>query len=257
MALKSKGGEEEDEDLFPPLREIIMRLKQGPMGFGVYQSGDKDKPVVLSAHKRKNPEVLGRQAKKAAGTPKGTFGTLTLDEGNLTFQCMNEDAPASLGKKIRIMLRDEGYAKFKVRILLPGGVELGETDDEDEALAEAGGGGKAPAGAPPEEQDDLLAQLREQLKTEFQALSERIDAAAAEIAPPVLRKIEGLRGMFADTIDPDPRKAGGIVTMLGKMLEAAGLGTGDSPPEPSGRERRAPALAELEKGIDALLAAYS
>jgi hypothetical protein len=66
MALKSKGGEEEDEDLFPPLREIIMRLKQGPMGFGVYQSGDKDKPVVLSTSARTQRCWAGRPRRPRA-----------------------------------------------------------------------------------------------------------------------------------------------------------------------------------------------
>lgn len=264
MAPKGKGGgknDEEDEDLFLPIKDVTMRLRQGPMNFGAYLTGDKDKPVILAAHKRKNPEVLGKLARKQAGTPKGCFGQLTLEEGGLlTFLAATEDAPSSLAKRIRVMLRNEGFSKFKVRVLLPGGVELGEEEGED---GEDGQTPAAPAtgGAPPDEsQKDPLEQMRAEAQAQFDALDRAIVAAGDAVPPGALRKIDGLRAMFAAEIVRDPRKAMGIVQLLRKTVEAAGLSL--APPDgtdapPSGRESRASALADLEKGIDALLAQYS
>ncbi|MGQ0567348.1 MAG: hypothetical protein ACT4OK_20110 [Gemmobacter sp.] len=253
ISKKADGKDDDDDgDLFPPVKDIVTKLKQGPMNFGCYLTGDKDSPVVLAAHKRKNAEVLGKKAKKKAETPKGAFGTLTLEEGGqLTFQCDTDDAPAALGKRIRKMLKAEGLAKFKISILLPGGVELGESDeeddDEDSSEAEA-------TEAPEGEGDDPLEQLRIEVQAEFDALCERIDAAD-EIASGIGRKIASLRGMFEAEIGRDPKKAAGIVTLLRKTAEAAGIGAEDQ--VVSGPESRASALADLEKGIDALLAEYA
>lgn len=261
MAIKgkaaSKGGEdEEDGDLFPPVKEIVTKLKQGPMFFGCYLTGDKDNPVVLAAHKRKNAEVLGKKAKKKAETPKGAFGTLTLDEGGqLTFQCDTEDAPSALGKRIRKMLRAEGMAKFKIKVLLPGGLELGETDEEDEDEDDEGKSGESPeTGAEGEGGDDPLDQLRVEIRAEFDELCEKIDATA-DIPVPVGRKIASLRTMFEGEINRDPKKCAGIVTLLRKTAEAAGIGADAE--VLTGPASRAGGLAELEKGIDALLAEYS
>lgn len=130
---KGKGDEEDlDEDVFMPLDEIFKKLKQGPLNFGVYQTGDKEKPVLFAAHKRKNAEMLGKKAKKQAGTSKGSFGSVSLDSGILSFACESDKVPGSLTKKIRLMLKAEGYTKFKARVLLPGGEELGESDDDDD-----------------------------------------------------------------------------------------------------------------------------
>jgi hypothetical protein len=257
MALKGKGGsrdseDEDDGDLFPPVKEIVTKLKQGPMNFGCFLTGDKDNPVVLAAHKRKAAEVLGKKAKKKAETPKGAFGTLTLDEGGqLTFQCDTDDAPSALGKRIRKMLKAEGLAKFKILILLPGGVELGESDDEDDEEDEDDGrktGAKADEGG-----DDPLAALREKAKAEYDALVQKIEAAGDDIAKPVAKKIAGLRSMFDAEIDRDPKKGGGVVSLLTKVMEAAGIGA----EKPSGAASRAGALADLERGIDALLAQFA
>jgi hypothetical protein len=261
MAIKGKAGSkdsEEDDDLFLPIKEIVTKLKQGPMNFGCYLTSDKDNPVVLAAHKRKNPEVLGKQAKKKAETPKGSFGTLTLEDGGLlTFQCVTDDAPAQLGKRIRKMLKVEGLAKFKIRVMLPGGVELGEGEDDDAEEAEDGAAPPEDAEAEDGGGEDPMEQLRVEVTAEYDALCERIDAAGFAIPVPVGRKIQGLRTMFDTEIERDPRKCIGILTLLRKTVEAAGIGTEDGAEAVSGPASRASALADLEKGIDALLAEYS
>lgn len=151
MALKSKGtdrskdSDEDGESPFMSLEEAMRKLKAGPLNFGVYQTGDRDNPVLIAAHKRKNPAVLGKQAKKEAGTTKGAFGRLTLDSGALNFECENDDPPASLKKKLRVMLKNAGFAKFKPRIVLPGGDELGgggDENDDDDILDDAGAAGE-------------------------------------------------------------------------------------------------------------------
>ncbi len=151
MALKGKtrGREEEDDgdSPFMPIQDVLRKLKQGPLNFGLYQTTDKNRPVLLAAHKRKNAEMLGKQAKKEAGTSKGSFGTVSLDGAELVFECASDNVPRSLTKKVRLMLKAEGFGKFKARVMLPGGAELGETDedeDEDESAAPEAGNDNAP-----------------------------------------------------------------------------------------------------------------
>jgi hypothetical protein len=115
-----------------PLEDVFRKLKAGPLKFGMYQTGDKDNPVILAAHKRKNPEFLGKQAKKEAGTSKGAYGVLTLESGVLLFACENDKVPKSLQKKLRVMLKANGFTKFKPRVQLPGGGELGDDDEDDD-----------------------------------------------------------------------------------------------------------------------------
>ena len=200
---KGKGDEEElDEDVFMPLDEIFKKLKQGPLNFGVYQTGDKEKPVLFAAHKRKNAEMLGKKAKKQAGTSKGSFGAVSLDSGILSFECQSDKVPRSLTKKIRLLLKAEGYTKFKARVLLPGGEELGEHDDDDEEgeeeavneVLEDGGSGSAP----PEAAEDASEEEKEKVKEEREkAARDKILARCDELE----KEIDGIEDeQLAETL---------------------------------------------------------
>ena len=207
MALKSRGGGKGDEDddgesPFMSLEDVMRKLKAGPMNFGVYQTGDKENPVLIAAHKRKNPTVLGRQAKKEAGTTKGAFGKLSLDSGELTFVCENDDPPASLKKKIKTMLKQAGYTKFKPRVVLPGGAELGDDDDDDddddnaadEILAPGGAATKTTRGGGEETDEEKEAKQREAqetlLKRTYAVEDKIIKAYLGDAAQPLYKMIE-------------------------------------------------------------------
>jgi hypothetical protein len=261
MAARSKGkGGDEDEDgesAFMPLEDVLRKLKAGPLNFGVYQTSDRDNPVLLAAHKRKNAAILGKQARKEAGTVKGAFGILSLDSDELTFRCENDDPPASLKKRVRVMLKNAGYAKFKPRILLPGGAELGD-EDEDEgpdgaapapgaAPEGAGGGGQATGGAQASAPDDALKQDVEARWAEAEpVLSVLIDTADGKVSGQgaKLRKLMEISLQAGDF-----KKAKGALTVIEKFIENAladvgsdgaagggdtGGGSGSSPQQPVG-----------------------
>lgn len=197
MAVKDKKqqGDDDGDSPFMPLDEVMRKLKAGPLNFGLFLTGDRKNPALLAAHKRKNPTILGKQAKKEAGTAKGAFGILILDSGELTFQCENEDPPASLKKNVKLMLKEAGLAKLKPRILLPGGAEFEAGDEDDETEGE----GTA----------DLSENIAE---SGDEAPTENTQMAAVEARWAVLKPV--LEGMGAG---PDPRLAGQVVKLLRLM----------------------------------------
>lgn len=230
MALKSKGkGDEDEESPFMPLEEVLRKLKAGPLNFGVYQTGDKDNPVLIAAHKRKNPEVLGKQAKKEAGTTKGAFGRLTLESGELKFECENDGVPKTLAKKIKVMLRTSGYAKFKPRVILPGGEELGEDaeDDDDDVIAPGGsatkthkGGSNLEAGA-----DKAAEEVQEKYDELRPILETLIEAGDSKVAGQAMK----LMKMMDDTLKAqDWKKAKGALVVVQKFVDNALADIGDS-----------------------------
>lgn len=191
MAAKPKGKGDDDEDSpFMPLEEVFRRLKAGPMNFGMYQTSDKDNPVLIAAHKRKNPEFLGKMAKKEAGTSKGSFGRLVLDGSDLRFECENDKAPKSLQRRLRVLLKNAGYMKFKPRVLLPGGVELGdeaEDDDDEEIIAPGGSATKTRRGGSGKLERDSADKVERS-----EELKARVLATAAALVP----RLKSLTGGF-------------------------------------------------------------
>ncbi len=248
MAIKTrgrdKGDDAEEGDLFLPIGEVLRKLKQGPMNFGVYQTGDKGRPVVLAAHKRKDPEMLAKQAKKEAGTPKGAFGTVTLEGGELVFQCLPDQVPGSLIKNIRLMLKSEGFSKFKARVLLPGGEELGETDEGEEA---AGAEGDRPQdGAGPVAEGGGNAQ-DDGAVPEWDALRPALEAASASgDGRHALQAAKLLKMMDAIVQAGDGKKARAVLPMVEKLLAEAG--PADAAPDDQ-QQRRRRAVNELELGL--------
>lgn len=244
---KGKGDDEGDDSLFMPVDEILRKLKQGGMNFGVYQTSDKDRPVVLAAHKRKNPELLAKQAKKEAGTSKGTFGTVVLEGGELLFQCLSENVPKSLTKRIRLMLRNEGFSKFKARVVLANGEELGEFDDDEEGddaggTAAAEGAAEAPAEAAPD--DETLAKW-EGLRPGLESLANSDDARRGAQAGKLIKMMDAIMA------GGDPKKGAAVLAMIEKLLEDAG----DSAPQAATAEdaeaaRRAQERAEKLQGLE-------
>jgi hypothetical protein len=235
MAMKSKTkgkgkGDDEDEDSpFMPLEEVLRRLKAGPMNFGMYQTSDKDSPVLIAAHKRKNPEFLGKQAKKEAGSSKGAFGRLVLESGELRFECENDKVPRSLQRKLRILLKTNGFMKFKPRVLLPGGVELGdegEDDDDDDVIAPGGSATKTHRGASGKKDDggdaDKRTQdLKEQVQDEAANLVPQLQDLAGGNDEQVATQADKLLKLLQATFDKeDWKKARGVLRVAEKLVRA-------------------------------------
>jgi hypothetical protein len=230
MALKSKnkgatGDEDDGESDFMPLDEILRKLKAGPLNFGIYQTGDKDNPCLFAAHKRRAPMALAKKAKKDAGTNKGAFGFLTLDSDELTFQCENEDPPASLKKRIRVMLKNAGYAKFKPRIVLPGGAELGDEDDDEGDDDILGPGGAA---TDEDEQEAKKEEAHKALIDRAGALENDIyDSGLDETNPGLLQDLQKARGAAHDEeFDQSAEMLDKVEKDLAKAKSAAKQGKG-------------------------------
>ncbi len=227
MALKSrKNDEDEDgESSFMPLEEVMRKLKAGPLNFGVFQTTDKDNPVLLAAHKRRNPAVLGKQAKKEAGTTKGAFGRLSLESGELIFACENEDAPASLKKRLRVQLRAAGYSKFKARIVLPGGIELGDDEDDGEETGDGGFAAEAPAG-----EEDAGQEAHRALIERAGALENLVyDNDLDESHPELLSMLQKARGAAHDErFDDSTAALDEAEAAIGQAIATGGAGDKDA-----------------------------
>ncbi|QYK42977.1 MAG: hypothetical protein KF887_07740 [Paracoccaceae bacterium] len=246
---KGKGGDEDDgESPFMPLEEVFRKLKSGTMNFGMYFTGDKDNPVLIAAHKRKNPEVLGKQAKKQAGTSKGAFGKVTLESGELRFECETDKVPGSMTKKLKVLLKNEGFMKFKPRILLPGGVELGESDDDgddddiDEIIAPGGSATKTrrpgSGGGEPDKEEkqelavEVLTARADKLESTLAKLAEVVGDVADVLDDLIVRARDGIKTgdleQASDHLDEVERR----------LKDAVGEKGADAGPDDDGGRRR-------------------
>lgn len=236
MAMKSKtkgkGGDEDEDSPFMPLEEVLRRLKAGPMNFGMYQTSDKDNPVLIAAHKRKNPEFLGKQAKKEAGSSKGAFGRLVLESGELRFECENDKVPRSLQRKLRILLKTNGFMKFKPRVLLPGGVELGDEgeddDDEGDVIAPGGSATKTHRGASGKkddggDEDKRTQDLKEQVSDDAADLVPQLQDLAGGKDEKAAAQADKLLKLLQSSFDKeDWKKARGVLRVAEKLVRAGG-----------------------------------
>lgn len=116
-----------------PVTDIQNALNTGrkrALNFALLKSKDG---VVLKTHPVKSPDVMLREAKAAGGMPAvSCAGTLTVTGKVMTLAAGNEDVPRNLPKLARKYFQSIGVP-CKVRIVLPGGAELG---DEEEGTTE-------------------------------------------------------------------------------------------------------------------------
>ncbi|MFQ6540204.1 hypothetical protein [Aphanothece stagnina] len=216
------------------LEDILVMARKREMNVAMVIGKDG---LSVAGDPRKPPEVMWREAKKAGGGAKGGMGICTVEGKELHFRLMNDDAPATLKKALKVKLRDAGL-KYKVVLILPDGTVDG--DDEEGAAAEGG--------------DDLVLQLR----IEFDALVPIIATARLADLGPVLKKIEGLVTMFETELARDTRKAKAILGLLKQTLEAERdrIVTGLTPGFILAEKRRE-ALTGIEQRIDTLLAEFA
>lgn len=268
MAMKDKGkkgkgsDEDEEESEFMGLEEMFRKLKAGVLNGAMYLTGDKDKPVLIAAHKRKNPEFLGKKAKKEAGTAKGGFGSLRLDAGELIFETISEKVPKSLKKKLKILLKAEGFAKYKPRVLLPGGVEQGEEDDEDEedeALQIKAPGGSATKSTTGKagkddggEKDPLAEKEKEAAAAEMSEIGPRLEEMAEGDDEKAAEQAEKLIKLLAASVEKeDWKKVRGIIKVARKLVDAGGVETAEA--AEGGAEAEADAAEDKQGDREAMV----
>jgi hypothetical protein len=125
-----------DAGVFEEIKANIAVARKRPLAFGLCL-GKKPETTILINHKTKEPDALGRQAKKDGETNKFVCGMMSVEGKNLNLSCVG-DIPTGIARKTKEMLKLAGL-KFKVRVLDPSGnpvEEDGDEEDEEGALPE-------------------------------------------------------------------------------------------------------------------------
>lgn len=269
------------------IQEIITNGKKKSLNFALMKSKEG---VVLKAHVTKPSSTMYRECKAAGGMPAmSTKGILNVSGKLIEMTLEDADVSPNLAKQAKKYFASLGIP-CKVVFLLPGGARLGEEDDEEaesDASAKRAPEAKAApdraetedpspeaqetrverqeeaaADAGPETVQDpanTLEMLRESLMAEYSEMSAKVDIAKANLMLPANKKIEALASMFNTTIEQDPNKARGVLSLLGKMLEKLPAGAPSeasaATAKPSGN--RMSQLEALEKSLDDMLAEFA
>ncbi len=190
----------------------VARKRELAFGFCI---GKSPETSLLVCHKTKDPEALGRQAKKDGETAKIAFGTMLCQGKDLQFSCQGE-VPSGLARKAKEMFKAAGL-KFKVAILDAEGNLLDSDGDEDEE-------GPAVAGDAPEAEDPERAKWVE--------ASDRIRPHVEEalaLGGPLANKLRAVWTFALDKASGDKpdytvaiKSVGMLVKLVGEVTRAAG-----------------------------------
>lgn len=191
--------------------------------------GKSPETTVLVNHKTKDPEMLGRQAKKDGETAKVAFGTMTVEGKNLNLSCVG-DVPTGMARKTRELLKLVGV-KVKVRILDAQGTPIEEDGDEED------GDGEGAA--------DPLAEEWGTTRTAVEAALQQVASLPPETQDP-LKASWAEAGAAAEGGDLGAAIAKGQEVL--KAVEAAKLGDAD-------RKRWEEALPKMTPLVEEALAA--
>lgn len=123
-----------DQNAQEELKANIGFARKRELAFGLCL-GKSAETTILACHKTKDPETVGRQAKKDGETNKVAYGMMTVDGKNLNLSCQG-DVPSGMARKTREMLKLAGL-NLKVRILDAQGNTI-EEDGDDEDGGEGG-----------------------------------------------------------------------------------------------------------------------
>lgn len=136
------------------LKSSISFARRRPLAFGLCL-GKSAETTVLISHKTKDPETVGRLAKKEGETAKLAFGMMTVEAKDLNLLCHCDVVPG-LARKTKEMLKAAGL-KMKVRILDAEG-NLLEDDGEDDEEGEPDLALDSAPNAPPDPQQEKWSQ---------------------------------------------------------------------------------------------------
>jgi hypothetical protein len=257
------------------LKKIVLFSKKTPVNFAFNPGADKDSHF-LAVHRKKNPEMLGKLARKEGSGGKVAFGTMQM-EGKVVSLMVDRLLPRlakvfkqylkanAINKNVQILDADGNILDSDVEDL-PDEIEEDvaydddEGDDDDDA-DEAGGAEEAPA-APAPAAPDIAA-----LKAKLKALQGPVSTAP----PPVGPKLVGaFKGAVASLQANDLEKVAQVIAQIEAILAklAAAPAAPAAPPAPGAAAPEAPApapanadapadgsdprLAKVEQALEAL-----
>ena len=225
--------------------------------------------LILKTHRRKLPEVLWRMGKKEGASNKGAKGVATMSGKVMELQCDDLDTvPSTLPKLAKAYFAERNQPARITLVQLEDEIEgEGEGDEGEEGAEEneeataAGGEEAQEGGGGGGQQEDLQASLQ----AEYDELKPKIEACADSANKGFAKKIAGLNTMFETQISDNAKKARAVLGLLqttiqagidaGDLQEDAGEGgAGEAAADPAKAAERQSRLADLEKGIDELLA---
>lgn len=90
------------EEELEEMQAMLAVAKKRPLNFAICM-GRKPEDTVVILHRLKDPEILGRQAKKAGDTPKIAFGTIEVKGKKALLTCQS-DIPAGIAKSTKKFL---------------------------------------------------------------------------------------------------------------------------------------------------------
>jgi len=173
--LKSEGAE---------LKIILAKIKKKQHNCAMLMAKDG---IILEVHLKKSPEVLLKAAKKAGGTAKGVWGTITMDGQVLIIDPINDKIPGNLTKVAKKFFAERGL-KNRLEIKEPeeGAAPVADTPSEN-----------ASAGAEvPSESHDERPDQRKALMERVKALQPRIDALLADTKSLMVDGLKDTMGLF-------------------------------------------------------------
>lgn len=246
------------------LSQVVLSVRKRPHSFALLIGKDG---LVLEVHPTRSCDAVRQAAKKKGGGSRGAVGIMSIEGKSILFSCEGEDPPRILPKLAKAHLRDRGL-QFKVLMQLPDGTILDGDAEEGGETPEGGGeatpddgtaeANTAPAGAPAADGAGETAEGENPLHAEYAALRPRLEAAIADTANPVSRKIQSLCAMFDVAVLDTPKKAAGILRLLQDTLDQA-FPEGEAEPDEKvqRRTRRMGNLDELERRIDDLIGQFA
>lgn len=225
--------------------------------------------LILKTSKRKPAETLWRMGKKEGGSNKGAKGIATMSGKLLELQCDDLGSVPSTLPKLAKAYFAERNQPARISLVEMQGEPEGEAaegedaDENDEAATASGGGGEEgqEGGAGAED-------LQTSLQNEYDALKPKIEACGASANKGFAKKVAGLNGMFESQISDNPKKARAVLGLLQSTIQA-GIDAGDldenageggataGGADPAQAAARQAKLADLEKGVDELLAQFA
>lgn len=186
------------DNMFEPdlLKKHLAKAKRDTFKFAFFPGSGKADPVFgLTKKQEVAPDKIYRDAKKRTSAPKGTCGTLDVEDKKILFT-LERDLPGVV-KSLKLLLKKNDLGTFKVRIVDASGNELddeeggeNETSTERRSGVQIGGHRGEPAPARSGERP------RVQLGGHRAARGQPSEAAPAEPAP---AQVE------ATTTDPSAR----------------------------------------------------
>lgn len=272
-----KMAKQDSTDPTTELKDIISSGRKKSLNFAMMKSKEG---VVLKAHVTKASGVMVRECKAAGGVPSmQAKGTLSVRGKRIEMILEDPDVSPTLAKHAKKYLVSLGFP-YKIIFLLPGGASVGEDEDSDVEAKDTANNRKsdAPPNAVPQDVESAPKQessashdttdtgdpsagpndaLRAVLMTEFDAMSSRIEAVKVCGIKQLSKKVETVEGVFLTTVEENPSKARGVLTLLSNTLEKVPATSAPDPETVASSGNRMADLEALEKSVDNLLAEFA